>query len=351
MGAHKYVLSASSPFLKNILLNNPQSHPLIYLKGILHQELDSILQYIYLGEALFYHSNISRFMQAATDLQIKQLSETVIPRNTFTNQEEPVTDDDMERKNYDIFSLDIHVNREEDTGDNNDGKSISSIADELINLDIPAYSPGSAELLTRNQLFNCTECEATYMTRQDLWQHTNSKHKGIVYSCHQCSYNATHLGNLKTHKQAVHAGVKYSCNQCEYQATRQRHLKTHKQAFHEGVKYFCNQCEYQSTQHRSLKTHQQAVHEGVKYVCNQCEYQTTLKSSLKFHINSVHEGVKYCCNQCEYRATTQSHLKKHQQAVHDGVRYFCDQCEFQTGWKTKMKAHKRRKHSLFDSSQ
>ena len=41
--AHKFVLSALSSVLKNILLENPQSHPLIYLRGVNHQELDSIL--------------------------------------------------------------------------------------------------------------------------------------------------------------------------------------------------------------------------------------------------------------------------------------------------------------------
>ena len=44
--AHRYVLSIFSPVLKNILFNNPQSHPLIYLRGVNHQELYSILQFI-----------------------------------------------------------------------------------------------------------------------------------------------------------------------------------------------------------------------------------------------------------------------------------------------------------------
>ena len=51
--AHKYVLSASSPVFKTVLLNKSQSNPLIYLRGVIHQELESILQFIYLGEASF----------------------------------------------------------------------------------------------------------------------------------------------------------------------------------------------------------------------------------------------------------------------------------------------------------
>ena len=93
--AHKYVLSASSPVLKTILLDNHQSHPLIYLRGVKQQELESILQFIYLGEATFYNNDINRFIQVANDLQIKHLAETVITGNTFTNQEEPADDCDI----------------------------------------------------------------------------------------------------------------------------------------------------------------------------------------------------------------------------------------------------------------
>ena len=54
--AHRYVLSNFSPVLKDILLNNPHSHPLIYLRGVNHQELDSILQFIYFGKAPVDHN-------------------------------------------------------------------------------------------------------------------------------------------------------------------------------------------------------------------------------------------------------------------------------------------------------
>merc|ERR1712129_413911 len=185
----------------------------------------------------FYNNNINRFIQAAKDLQIKQLKDTVITGNTFNNQEESADDYDMESRNDDIFNRDITVNSEENAEYENDGRSISSIADELINLDFPAYSPGSDELGSGKQLYQCEECEATYKSRCGLLRHTKSKHEGILYSCQQCSYRATQQSSLKTHQQSVHEGIKYSCNKCEYQATRQDCLRQHQESVHEGVKY------------------------------------------------------------------------------------------------------------------
>ena len=65
--AHRYVLSSFSPVLKNILINNPHSHPLIYLRRVNHEELDSILQFMYFGKAWVDHSNMKRFALAAKD--------------------------------------------------------------------------------------------------------------------------------------------------------------------------------------------------------------------------------------------------------------------------------------------
>ena len=40
---HKFVLSAVSPVFKEILLNNPHDHPLIYLTGVNERELQYLL--------------------------------------------------------------------------------------------------------------------------------------------------------------------------------------------------------------------------------------------------------------------------------------------------------------------
>jgi hypothetical protein len=295
--AHKCILSASSPVLKTLLLNNPHSHPLIYLRGVKQQELESILQFIYLGEARFYEGNMDRFMEAAKDLQIKQLAECFMTAgNPFLKGDKYADADNMSSMSSDQDILtNIVKEHEDDTEDDN--------VEEIPKVNIMTYNTGGE---SRSQLYKCEECEAVFKSKNGLLRHTSSKHEGIVYSCNRCEYQATRPDELKTHQQFKHEGVKYSCNQCEYQATRQSHLKSHQQSKHEGVQYSCNQCEYQATRKSQLKTHQQSKHEGVTYSCNQCEYQAGDKSTLRKHQQSKHEDIKYPRNQCEYQVTRQS---------------------------------------------
>ena len=69
--AHKIVLSACSPVFKKIIENTSSQHPLIYLRGIQSHELESILQFVYLGEGRFYPKRMGEFLKVAKDLKVK----------------------------------------------------------------------------------------------------------------------------------------------------------------------------------------------------------------------------------------------------------------------------------------
>ena len=79
--AHRFVLGASSSVLKDLLLDNPSSHPLIYLRGVKQQELSSILQLMYFGEAKLNPKRIDQFLNNARDLVMKQLVDTHRSKN------------------------------------------------------------------------------------------------------------------------------------------------------------------------------------------------------------------------------------------------------------------------------
>ena len=138
--AHKYVLSAASPVLKDILLNNPHSHPLIYLRGVKHQDLDAILQLIYFGEAAFSHGNIDSFIETATDLQLKQNWETA--GSSIITKAEPINAPSIASSMEENSFMAIHAIMEDDSQYDH---IVSSASDEMINLDIPASKSDSDE--------------------------------------------------------------------------------------------------------------------------------------------------------------------------------------------------------------
>ena len=60
--AHRFVLSACSPTMENLLLNNIHPHPMLYMRGVDHQEMRSILQFMYIGEANIKQERIDKFL-------------------------------------------------------------------------------------------------------------------------------------------------------------------------------------------------------------------------------------------------------------------------------------------------
>ena len=263
--AHKIVLRACSPVFKNIIDNNPSQHPLIYLRGIQSYEMESILQFMYLGEGRFYYERMGEFIKVAKDLEVKEISKGV----EIPNVEEIVTEETV-------------VGEEEKETDDED--------------DEPRQTPETKirQRQPRNQILSeaksteCPECGKVFSRKIDMLRHYRSKHEGIKYRCNQCDYEATRQDTLQIHIQSKHEGIKYPCNQCDYQATTQGSLQIHLQSIHEGIKYPCNHCDYQASTQSYLKKHIQSMHEGIKYPCIQCDYQATQQGSLKRHIQSRH---------------------------------------------------------------
>jgi len=72
--AHKLILSACSPFFKNLLKSHPHQHPLIYLRGIKARELQQVLNFMYLGEVSVDQQDLTSFLLVSQDLKVKGLT-------------------------------------------------------------------------------------------------------------------------------------------------------------------------------------------------------------------------------------------------------------------------------------
>jgi len=75
LSAHKVILSACSPFFRNILRRNPHQHPLLYLRGVKHSDLQSVLNFMYHGEVNVAQEELNSFLAVAEDLKVKGLTQ------------------------------------------------------------------------------------------------------------------------------------------------------------------------------------------------------------------------------------------------------------------------------------
>jgi len=87
--AHKVILSACSPFFRNVLRRNPHQHPLLYLKGVKYKELLSVLNFMYMGEVNVAQEELNSFLAVAEDLRVKGLTQNNSSSDSSKPKSEP----------------------------------------------------------------------------------------------------------------------------------------------------------------------------------------------------------------------------------------------------------------------
>ena len=240
--AHLNILSACSPFFKDIL--QKQNNSIIYLRGIHFDEVKSIIQFIYLGKTSFQQEMLDEVLSVARSLEITELSNA----EPFSNDEtatEPATYDLVTSgKDFveeSVKSEDTKIDAAEETNNQSDNHALNQ-----------GPSPFSIQSNLEGVRYACEQCDQQYTTKRNLTQHIQIKHEGVRYDCNhdQCSKQFTKISNLTEHINSVHEGKRFYCNQCDYHASRQSTVAVHTKSVHEGliVMYDCHQCDKQFSQ-------------------------------------------------------------------------------------------------------
>ncbi|XP_063852622.1 longitudinals lacking protein-like isoform X1 [Scylla paramamosain] len=74
--AHKVVLSACSPYFKELLQGNPCTHPIIILRDVAYTHMRSLLEFMYAGEVNISQVHLGAFLHTAEALKIRGLAES-----------------------------------------------------------------------------------------------------------------------------------------------------------------------------------------------------------------------------------------------------------------------------------
>ena len=242
--AHKIVLSACSSVFKSIINDLPQNSSVIYLRGIQHQEMESILEFIYLGAATFSVERMGEFLEVAKDLEIKEICKTVDSYAPTEETEKSINEENTElvhteetEKSIHFYDLDAPIEETEKSIDSYDLDAPTEETDKYINEDntiqanIDKYNNTERDRCDTEGIPD--QSESKFPQQGSIRKHIHTKHEFVKYSCHQCDYQAAWQDNLMAHIQSKHEGIKFICDQCKQQFASKGSLKNHIQSRHE----------------------------------------------------------------------------------------------------------------------
>ena len=237
--AHKFVLSSCSSVFQTIFDNSPQNTT-IFLRGVHHEELKSILQFIYLGEAFIHQEKLKEVLNVANDLSIKEIKENFL---CFDNDvvygmesnvnEEPI----IEIKNEQSVGNDMKIGKDNIEDNKNISPEVSFVDEDplSINAITENYVSELKEIKTPGKrLYSCRLCDKKLTTKSGINLHMDTAHKNDKFACQECDFQASQRLGLQSHIRHVHAGIKYKCDLCNYKISF-KNRKYHMKFRHENV--------------------------------------------------------------------------------------------------------------------
>ncbi|XP_047483681.1 longitudinals lacking protein, isoforms H/M/V-like isoform X2 [Penaeus chinensis] len=126
---HKLILSACSDYFEQMFELSENKNLMIVLTDINHKELETLLDYMYLGEVNILQSDLSMFMKAAEHLQIKGLAEPSESNQkkelTYNKRNLPQREDSCDAKKRRL-SADEHLSKSRSVSINQSEHSVTT---------------------------------------------------------------------------------------------------------------------------------------------------------------------------------------------------------------------------------
>lgn len=348
--AHQFILTACSSVFKEILANIQHPQPLIYLRGIHHEILESVLQFMYEGEANIYQDRMPEFLKIAKEFDVLGLN--ILPQELgLTSQKKETL-------------------KEETKGNRREGEGEEVLPE--------TASPTLEDLKKQNQLYQCKDCGQLFppSSYDELRQHVlkcnprllkraeRRESEKVQLQCLSCDHIATSDFSLKLHQKMVHEKqktVKYVVRSLRSTNTensakmdvgeapsgdilqeidqtvllreiqndvKDEPLDSVKETdpleedspaeISEVVppKLFCDKCDFSTEQEEELKTHSRTEHVSLRYQCPKCDFKGEDKETTKEHYKAAHEGALFACKQCEFRTRDKAQMYKHIKSNH-----------------------------------
>ena len=198
--AHKVVLVASSPFFLNILKRNKHPHPLIFMRGVMSENLLAMVDFFYHGEANIYQENLDSFLVLARELQLKGL------QGNQTEEEAEI-----------ILQLTYKKSQTISPKYRSATNQFSVNKDAVNDAELVQVVSEKALLPTVQATISCTDVESLDQQVKSMMafsEKNGPKRQGRLRICKACGKEGS-MSNIMHHIEANHiAGISLSCDLC-----------------------------------------------------------------------------------------------------------------------------------------
>jgi len=251
--AHKVILSACSPFFKSVLKRNPHQHPLLYLKGVRFEDINSVLNFMYNGEVNVAQEELNSFLSVAEDLQVKGLTQSK-SSNPPAKQAAPPP---AARQQTNLPSIAPATHSRV--------KSSSSSSQQ--------QAVGGYQAVVKTEHSEPGDCDVVLDTTDQMVDNSD-------YSAEQDGYQYEHNYGVEhdIYEEEVHLNDQNAYNNA-----------WNTSEWKEKKMFSCEICFKNFSSKNSLLNHAR-VHKGLT-TCTHCQKVFGTTSSLNFHIKNAHSNV------------------------------------------------------------
>jgi len=277
--AHKLILSACSPFFRKVLLRNPHQHPLLYMKGMMSSNMQSVLDFMYLGEVSVAQEELNCFLAVAEDLKVKGLShKSPTEAKNSTNTEENFRKIPLNRLNQTeptSIKNGNHTRKKVETTDYK--QNLSKEYAMQVTAPVKLESDNSSNFTYQSQGAVvddlCVEYQPTDAHSQSVTPYHEEDQE--IYDENYAEYEEDQINNIS------------NPNQTSSPAMFQNYIVKSSN----GQRFQCTICGKESAQKGNLGKHVENVHfpSFFSYDCKYCSQSFNTKNKLYVHIARTHK--------------------------------------------------------------
>lgn len=173
------------------------------------------------------------------------------------------------------------------------------------------YSETPLMLLSKNQVFPCSQCSEVFPSQTCLETHSLSHYAKFV--CPFCQRPFTQKGNLNVHIRTHTNERPFGCKICCKRFKTSTHLKDHLTCHSSERPFKCHVCEGGYKRKHTLKIHLMTHTDEMPFDCDFCGKLFTEKCNLKVHLRVHYDERPYLCQKasCVKAFRTRAQLNQH----------------------------------------